>query len=115
MQQGNGMPKVLGRVRTARGAAFELRWDPMGVLELPGAEDVLVCLHVGAPAKLACRRAGRSYAGTAVHGDVDIIPAHTPMRWEMRDQKDRALILRLPQALVRAVAVESGVDGARVE
>jgi len=41
MQQENGSPKVLVRAGTVRGAAFELRWDPMGVLERPGAEEAI--------------------------------------------------------------------------
>jgi AraC family transcriptional regulator len=115
MPQESRLPEVLEHARTADGAAFELRKDPRGVLEVPGLENVLVGIHVGAPAKLVCRRDGRRYSGTAVHGDIDIIPAGTPSRWEMEDENDTTLLLSLPQTLLRSVANESGLDTARME
>ncbi len=115
MSQENRLSKVLEQARAAEGVALELRWDPMGVLELPGVEDVLIGIHVGASSKLVCRRDSKRFSGTAVHGDIDIIPAHTPMRWEMQDQNDTTLLLSLPQTLLRTVADESELDAARVE
>lgn len=115
MPQESELPEALEHARTAEGVAFELRKDPMGVLELPGLENVLIGIHVGAPAKLACRRDGRRYSGTAVHGDIDIIPTDTPSRWEMHDENDTTLLLSLPQSLLRTVANESGLDAARME
>lgn len=93
-------PQILASARTAQGVAFQLRKDPMGVLEVPELENVLVSVHVGSPAKLACRRGGKRYSGAAVHGDFDIIPAHAPSRWEMKDENDTALLVSLPQTLV---------------
>jgi len=115
MPQENNSPEILAHARTAQGVAFQLRRDPMGVLDVPGLENVLISIHVGAPAKLACRRDGRRHIGTAVHGDIDIIPAHTPSRWEMHDAHDMALLLSLPQSLLRTVADESGLDASRIE
>jgi AraC family transcriptional regulator len=86
------LPQILAHVRTADGVAFQLRTDPMGVLEVPELENVLVSIHLGAPAKMACRRDGRRFSGTAVHGDIDIIPARTAARWEMHDDNDTALL-----------------------
>jgi AraC family transcriptional regulator len=115
MPQENRLSQVLEQARTAEGIACELRWEPMGVLELPGVEDVLIGIHVGASSKLVCRRGGKQYSGMAVHGDIDIIPAHTPMRWEMHDHNDTTLLLSLPQTLLRTVADESELDSARME
>ena len=53
MPQESELPEALEHARRAEGVAFELRRDPMGVLELPGLENVLIGIHVGAPAKLA--------------------------------------------------------------
>jgi AraC family transcriptional regulator len=92
-----------------------VRWDPKGVLQLPEMKEVLVAVHLGPSAKLACRRGGRNYSGTAVHGDIDIIPAHTAMRWEMRDQNDRCLLMTLPDTLLQTVAAESDLNAARME
>jgi AraC family transcriptional regulator len=50
-----------------------------------------------------------------VHGDIDIIPAHTSSRWEIMDANDTALILSLPAALLNIVVEEYGFDPHRVE
>ena len=56
----------------------------------------------------------RRHRGLSVHGDVDIIPAGMPSRWEIRE-KDTALILGLSPALLRSVAEEMAVDPDRAE
>ncbi len=76
---------------------------------------MLVAIHVGAAAKVSCRRGGESHTGSAVHGDIDIIPARAASRWELHDQNDTALILALPPSLVDSVAEEQGFDSRRVE
>ena len=60
---------MLAEKRTADGVAFQLRKDPRGVLDVPGLENTLVAVHIGAAARLNCRRDGRRYRGMAVHGD----------------------------------------------
>jgi AraC family transcriptional regulator len=108
-------PRVLRHGQTAQGLSCEVRWDPQGVLEWPGLKEVLVAIHMGPSAKLSCRRGGKQYSGTAVHGDIDIVPAHTAMRWEMQDHNDTSLILGLPHTLLRNVAGESELDPRRME
>jgi AraC family transcriptional regulator len=115
MPQQVEMSAGLRQARTTNGVACELRHDAKGVLDVPGFENVLIGLHIGAPTKLSCHRDGRRYAGTAVHGDIDIIPADTPSRWEMHDQNDNTLLLILPQMLLRNVASESGLDARQLE
>ena len=115
MPQDTQLPVVLAEKRTAEGVAFQLRKDPMGVLDAPGFENTLVAVHIGAAAKLKCRRDGRRYNGTAVHGDIDIIPAYTPSLWEMQDQNDASLLVSLPQKLLCSVAEQSGMNVERVE
>jgi AraC family transcriptional regulator len=115
MPQKTNLPEVLAHARTADGVAFELSGVPKGVLEVPGLENVTICIHVAVATKLTCRRDGRRFVGTAVHGDIDIIPANTPSLWEMHDENDKALILTLPQAMLHAVAKEMGIDVARLE
>ncbi len=115
MSRTEKLPQILSHVKTADGVAFQLRTDPMGVLEVPELENVLISIHLGAPAKMACRRDGRRFSGTAVHGDIDIIPARTPARWEMQDENDTALLLSLPQTFLQTVANESGLAPERLE
>jgi AraC family transcriptional regulator len=64
---------------------------------------------------MSCRRDGKRFTGTAIHGDIDIIPARTPSRWEMCDDNDTALLLSLPQVLLRSGVAETGRDPDRVE
>jgi AraC family transcriptional regulator len=115
MPQESGLPQILAYARTTDGVAFQLRRDPMGVLQAQALENVLIGVHVGAPTKLVCRRDGRRYSGTAVHGDIDIIPAQTPSQWEMHDENDTTLFLSLPQRLLHTVASESGLEATRME
>ena len=109
------LPRVLRQDLTSDGISLELRWDPKGPLHLPGFEDVLLAIHIGAAAKLTCRRGGRYYSGRAVHGDIDVVPANTSMRWEAHDQNDRTLIVAVPVRLLHKVAQESELDPKRME
>jgi AraC family transcriptional regulator len=115
LSQENELPKVREYIRTAEGFALDLLWAPMGVVDVPEIEEVVICAHVGAAAKMACWRNDRRYSGTAAHGDIDIIPARMPMRWEMYDRNDTALLITLPQALLRNVVAQSELDPARME
>jgi AraC family transcriptional regulator len=109
------LPRIFAYGETSDGLALQLRSDPAGVLEVPEMQRVLVAIHVGAAAKISCRRGGQNHTGSAVHGDIDIIPALTPSRWEIHDQNDTALILALPPLLLDTVAEEHGFDSRRVE
>ena len=109
------LPTIFRQDKTTEGISLELRWDPKGPLDLPGFEEVLLAIHIGPAAKLTCRRGGRYYSGTAVHGDIDVVPARTSMRWEAHDQNDRTLIVALPQRLLHKVAQESELDSKRME
>jgi hypothetical protein len=71
MRQETTSPIVLAHARTTEGVAFQLRRDAKGVLEVPGLANVLISIHVGAPATLACRRDGKRHTGPAVHGDTE--------------------------------------------
>ncbi len=109
------LPGIFWPEKTTEGISLELRWDPKGPLDLPGFEEVLLAIHIGPAAKLTCRRGGRSYSGTAVHGDIDVVPARTSMRWEALDQNDRSLIVALPLPLLHKVAQESELDSKDME
>jgi AraC family transcriptional regulator len=108
------LPQITAFGQTADGLALQLRSDPAGILDVPEMKSVLVAIHVGAAAKISCRRGDDSHSGSAVHGDIDIIPANIPARWEIHDQNDTALILALPPSLMNTVAEEHGYDPRRV-
>jgi AraC family transcriptional regulator len=110
-----GLPRIFAYGETADGLVMQLRSDPVGVLEVPELQRIVVAIHVGAAAKISCRRGGESHTGSAVHGDIDIIPALVDTRWEIHDQNDTALILALTPSLLDTVAEEQGFDSRRVE
>jgi AraC family transcriptional regulator len=86
--------------------------DPPGVIESPASPDAHVVIHVGPSVKIECKRGGQTHRGTAIHGDVDILPAHTESRWTL-SETDTALIVRIPQHLLTRAAQESGIDAAK--
>ncbi|HXG93773.1 MAG TPA: AraC family transcriptional regulator, partial [Blastocatellia bacterium] len=88
--------------------------DEPGEVEVPSLQNTIVSLHVGASVQMSCRRGGANYRGTAVHGDIDIIPAHTPGLWEIK-QKDTAFVLSLSPQLIKLAAEEFDFDPSRVE
>lgn len=92
---------------TADGFAVQLRSDSSGVLEMPEFPYALVSIHIGRAARMSCSRAGVSHTGSAVHGDIDIIPVGVPALWRMHDENDRALLMVLPPALLDTVAQDS--------
>jgi AraC family transcriptional regulator len=101
-------PQILAHRVSTQGIAFQLRKDPPSVLEVPGRDNTVIAIHVGPSAKIACRRGGRWFRGTAVHGDIDIIPANTPARWEMFDKNDTAeLLVSLPPLLLDSILVDT--------
>jgi AraC family transcriptional regulator len=96
------------------GFRVSLLTDPPGTVEVPGMTDTRVSIHVGTPVQVACRRAGQFHSGVSVHGDIHIIPAATPSRWEVKG-KDTFLTLSVSPALMNRAAQQLGLDPERVE
>jgi AraC family transcriptional regulator len=89
--------------------------DPPGVVEAAAsAFGPAIVVHVGPSTEIACRRGGFEHRGVAVHGDVDIVPANTPSRWELK-QRDQALIIGVHRSLIESAAEERGLDTRRIE
>jgi AraC family transcriptional regulator len=97
------------------GFAVQLRSDSSGVLEVPGLDTALISIHIGKAARMSCRRAGTSHTGSAVHGDIDIIPVGVPSVWQMHDENDRAVLMVLSQTMLNQVADNSGFGARDVE
>lgn len=96
------------------GLRLILRSDPPGLIEVPGLPNTFVSIHTGPSARISCSRGGYNHRGTAVHGDIDIIPAGTPSIWEIKE-KDMALLLSLSAELLNTVAEQFDLDPCRVE
>lgn len=88
--------------------------DEPGVLASPGYVNTLIAIHVGRPVRLECTRAGKSHFGTAIHGDIDIVPTQTPALWENKE-KDTVLLCSLPPELLRAAAEGMNFNPDQVE
>jgi AraC family transcriptional regulator len=112
----NPIPQILAHQISAQGIAFQLRKDPRSVLEVPGRDNSVIAIHIGPSSKIACRRGGRWFRGTAVHGDIDIIPANTPARWEILDENDSSeLLVSLPQSMLDSTLVDTSSSAFPVE
>src|ERR1051325_3454952 len=108
--QQNQNPLSLFPYRQVKEDSFRLFLlsDPPGLVEIPALRRTIVSIHVGPSAQVLCRRGGQSHRGTAVHGDIDIIPAEMPASWELKD-RDMALVLSLSSDLLNLVAEEIGL------
>lgn len=88
--------------------------DPPGLAECPSTQYTGVAAHVGAPVRIRCRRRGESHCGTAIHGDIEVIPARTVSHWEY-GERDTTFVLRVAPKALQAAAEEVDLDPARVE
>lgn len=98
--------EIVGRTENLR---LSLISDPAGVINFTGSPYIIVSIHVGKSVYTACRRLGLSHRGTNIHGDIEIIPAHTPGVWEIND-RDTALVMGINPELLKTVVEEWDVD-----
>jgi AraC family transcriptional regulator len=96
------------RTLSATVKAFEA-----GRTEMDAQPYALVCMHLGPSVEVSCIRGGTVRQGREVAGDLDIIPAHTPSAWEVK-QSGTTLVMRVPDALLRAVAQELDLNPAYI-
>jgi AraC family transcriptional regulator len=107
--------RIHAQQRTVDGFAVQLRSDSSGVLDIPEFPNALVSIHIGRAARMSCNRGGVNHTGSAVHGDIDIIPANLPALWRMHDENDRAVLMSLPVTMLQTVAEENGFGARDVE
>jgi AraC family transcriptional regulator len=63
---------------------------------------------------MTCLRGGVSHRGSAVHGDIDIIPPGLTGIWELKE-RDTALVVRLEPGLLKQAAEDMDADPSQVE
>ena len=86
----------------------------VGLTEIAEMPHALVCMHLGPSVEVRCMRGGTVREGREVAGDLDIVPARTAASWEMK-QEGMALIMCVPDALLRAVAVRLDRDPGAID
>jgi AraC family transcriptional regulator len=106
-------PRILFQGITDK-VRVSLLTDPPGLFEFSGSSKTFVSIHVGPSVLMTCRHGDISHTGTAIHGDIDIIPAGLPASWEMK-QRDMALVIGLEPELMRVAAEELDADPDRVQ
>ena len=114
MQQAS-QATIVAQSATPEGFLLQVRKDSQGLLNVPGLDLTLISIHLGMPSEMSCRRQDQWFRGTAVHGDLDIIPAETPSLWQMHDENDTSILLGLPQEKLRSAANDLELDSARLE
>jgi AraC family transcriptional regulator len=87
------------------GLRVGLRTQPPGVVELAALPDHLLKMHAGAPVHGFCSLGRRFHYR---RGDLDIFPAGSASVWE-DEEASTSVYLRLPPALLRDAAQESGL------
>lgn len=101
----------LSRRRIELGSTESLRVsllsDPPGIVEFPGSDRAIVCIHVGPPVLAICRHGKEYHRGTTIYGDVDIIPPNTPASWELKGT-DIDLVIGIRSELLERVVKDSG-------
>ena len=85
-----------------------------GLTEIAEMPHALVCMHLGQSVEVRCTRGGTLRQGREVAGDLDIIPARTASYWELK-QESMALIMCVPDELLRAVAAQLDRDPNDIE
>jgi AraC family transcriptional regulator len=85
-----------------------------GLTEIAEMPHALVCMHLGPSVEVRCIRGGTIRQGREVAGDLDIIPARTASYWELK-QEGMALIMCVPDELLRAVAAQLDRDPNDIE
>jgi AraC family transcriptional regulator len=96
------------------GFRVSLHSDAPGLVDIPPQANAIVSVHVGPPSQMSCRHGRTQFRGTAVHGDVEIIPWGMSGAWELK-QRDTAFVMSLSPGLLCKAAEESGLDGAGIE
>lgn len=94
--------------------AASLNCFSAGHTRIEAAPYAIVCMHIGPSVEVTCERGGRLRHGREVAGDLDIVPAHTPAAWETK-QAGTTLVMRVPDGLLRSVAVELDMDPNNIE
>jgi AraC family transcriptional regulator len=85
-----------------------------GLTEIAEMPHALVCMHLGPSVEVRWTRGGTVREGREVAGDLDIVPARTSATWEMK-QDGTALIICVPDALLRAVAARLDRDPTSID
>jgi len=88
--------------------------DQPGIVEFLGSPRVVVSLHVGPSVAVDCRRDGRRHRGTAIHGDLEIIPPNLGGLWEIKS-RDTALVIGLKLRVLQRLVQESGGDSSKLQ
>ncbi len=88
--------------------------DQPGIVEFLGSPRVVVSLHVGPSVAVDCRRDGRRHRGTAIHGDLEIIPPNLGGVWEIKS-RDTALVIGLKLRVLQRIVQECGGDSSKLQ
>jgi AraC family transcriptional regulator len=71
-------------------------------------QNHVISIHIGAPARVTCRYAGRTHRRLQAHGDIDVVPAGVAGAWE-DETAATALVVHVSPALLGAAAVGLGL------
>jgi AraC family transcriptional regulator len=93
---------------------MRLESEPRGVKECLGPPAAALVVHAGHSVRWRCDMGGRRHHGHRVHGDITIVPAGIPSRWETTEAYTEFSI-RIPTGVLDQVAEETDVGPGRIE
>ena len=103
--------EIIGSIENLR---LSLISDQPGIVEFLGSPRVVVSLHIGPSVAVDCRRDGHRHRGTAIHGDLEIIPPNLGGVWEIKS-RDTALVIGLKLRVLQRIVQESGGDSSKLQ
>lgn len=95
------------------GISCETRQFEAGTSEISPLAYTVLFMNVGGPVRVNCRRDGRCYQETELHGDFDLLPAGIGSAWETFSPY-HSFILRLPPSALSSVAESIRLDPERL-
>lgn len=113
-----GRPTTLVSTRSALiapnlGISCETRQFEAGSSEIAPLSYTVLFMNVGGPVRVNCRRDGRRYQETELHGDFDLLPAGMGSAWETFSPY-HSFILRLPPRALASIAESIQLDPERL-
>jgi AraC family transcriptional regulator len=88
--------------------------DAPGLVEMKAQPKAIVSVHLGPSSRMLCRHGNVPHHGTAIHGDVEIIPWGISGSWELKE-RDAALVMMIAPSLLLTAAQDMGGDSSQIE
>jgi AraC family transcriptional regulator len=98
----------------SEGFRVRLLSDAPGLVEMKAQPNAIVSVHLGPSSRMLCCHGNQPHYGTAIHGDVEIIPWGISGSWELKE-RDAAFVMMIAPGLLLTAAQDLGADSSEIE